>query len=405
MTIHTHYQVIIVGGGTAGLTVAAQLHKKDRSLDIAIVEPSQDHYYQPAWTLVGAGTYDMAATKKRTADYIPKGVTWIMNRVDTIEGGDSRVTLDTGQSMTYDYLVVAPGIQIDWDKITGLSEAIGQGGVCSNYGHDKAEYTWECVKRLKPGDKAFFTQPDTPIKCGGAPQKIMWLTADYLRGRGLLDKVHVEMMSPGTKLFGVDVFRKALEKVQARYGTAWSHYTKLVEIRGEKNEAVFDLIDKETGEVSGQRVEHYDMIHVVPPQSALDFIKKSDVAGPGGWVDVDKNTLQHNRFKNVFSLGDAAGTPNAKTGAAVRKQAPVLVANLMRVMKEDKVTDDKRYHGYTSCPLTTGYGEMLLAEFDYDNNPDPSLPIDTTKPRKSMWILKKYILPFMYWHGMLRGRA
>lgn len=405
MTIHKHYQVLIVGGGTAGITVAAQLHKKDRTLDIAIVEPSQDHYYQPAWTLVGAGTYDMAATKKRTVDFIPKGVTWIMDRVASIDAADNRLMLETRHSVTYDYLVVAPGIQIDWDKIKGLPEAIGKGGVCSNYGYDKAEYTWECIKGLKEGDKAFFTQPNTPIKCGGAPQKIMWLTADYLRRHGLLGKVDVEMMSPGTKLFGVEVFRKALEKVQARYGTAWSHYTNLVEIRGEKNEAVFDLIDAETGEVRGQRVEHYDMIHVVPPQSAPDFIKESDVAGAGGWVDVDKETLQHNRFPNVFSLGDAAGTPNAKTGAAVRKQAPVLVANLLRVMKENKVTDDKRYHGYTSCPLTTGYGEMLLAEFDYDNNPDPSLPINTTKPRWSMWLLKKYVLPVMYWHGMLRGRA
>jgi len=400
-----HHQVLIVGGGTAGITVAAQLRRKDKSLDVAIIEPSEVHYYQPAWTLVGAGTYDMADTKKPEADYIPGGVSWIKDRVAAITASENTVTLESGQDITYDYLVVAPGIQIDWHKVKGLPEAIGKGGVCSNYGHDKAEYTWECIKSLKEGDKAFFTQPNTPIKCGGAPQKILWLTADYLRRHGLQGKVAVEMMSPGTMLFGVEVFRKALEKVQARYGAKWSHYTNLVEIRGDKNEAVFDPIDKETGEVTGQRVEHYNMIHVVPPQSAPDFIKQSDVANADGWVDVDKHTLQHNRFKNVFSLGDAAGTPNAKTGAAVRKQAPVMVANMLRVMKDDKVTDDKRYHGYTSCPLTTGYGEMLLAEFDYDNNPDPSLPINTTKPRKSMWILKKYVLPVMYWKGMLRGRA
>ena len=407
----THHHILIIGGGTAGITVAAQLRRKDHSLDVAIIEPSEDHFYQPAWTLVGAGTYDMAATRKNTASFIPRGVSWIMDRVATIAATDSKVTLDSGQEITYDYLIVAAGIQIDWDKVKGLSRAIGKGGVCSNYGFDKAEYTWDCIRRLKEGDKAFFTQPNTPIKCGGAPQKIMWLTADYLRKHGLQGKVGVEMMSPGTMLFGVEVFRNALLKVQARYGAKWSHYTNLVEIRGDRNEAVFDLIDKETGEVTGQRVEHYDMIHVVPPQSAPDFIKQSDVAGADGWVDVDKHTLQHNRFSNVFSLGDAAGTPNAKTGAAVRKQAPVVVANLLRVIKDDagrqadEASKEKRYHGYTSCPLTTGYGEMLLAEFDYDNNPDPSLPIDTTKPRRSMWVLKKYILPMMYWNGMLRGRA
>ncbi|MDA0377951.1 MAG: FAD/NAD(P)-binding oxidoreductase [Bacteroidetes bacterium] len=400
-----HHQVLIIGGGTAGITVAAQLRRKDRSLGIAIIEPSEVHYYQPAWTLVGAGTYDLQATRKPTTDFIPSGVTWIKERVATIAAAENKVTLQTGEDITYDWLVVAAGIQIDWHKVKGLPEAIGKGGVCSNYGFEKAPYTWEVLQSLKAGDKAFFTQPNTPIKCGGAPQKIMWLTADYLRRNGLQGKVAVEMMSPGTMLFGVEVFRNALLKVQARYGAKWSHYTNLVEIRGDKNEAVFDQIDPATGAVTGQRVEHYDMIHVVPPQSAPDFIKQSDVANADGWVDVDKHTLQHNRFPNVFSLGDSAGTPNAKTGAAVRKQAPVMVANMLRVMKENKVTEDKRYFGYTSCPLTTGYGEMLLAEFDYDNNPDPSLPINTTKPRWSMWLLKKYVLPVMYWQGMLKGRA
>ncbi len=400
-----HHNILIIGGGTAGITVAAQLKLKDRSLDVAIIEPSEAHYYQPAWTLVGAGTFDQESTRKPEADYIPKGVTWIKERVASITASDNKVRLESGEDVTYDYLVVAAGIQIDWAKVKGLPEALGKGGVCSNYLYEQAPYTWEVLKSLKAGDKAFFTQPNTPIKCGGAPQKIMWLTADHLRQNGLQGKVDVEMMSPGTMLFGVEVFRNALLKVQARYGAKWSHHTNLVEIRGDKNEAVFDLLDPETGAVTGQRVERYNMIHIVPPQSAPDFIKQSDVANAEGWVEVDKNTLQHTRFANVFSLGDSAGTPNAKTGAAVRKQAPIMVANLLRVMKENKLTDDKRYHGYTSCPLTTGYGEMLLAEFDYDNNPDPSLPIDTTKPRWSMWILKKYILPTLYWKGMLRGRA
>lgn len=400
-----HHNILIIGGGTAGITVAAQLKLKDRSLDVAIIEPSEAHYYQPAWTLVGAGTFDQESTRKPEADYIPKGVTWIKERVASITASDNKVRLESGEDVTYDYLVVAAGIQIDWAKVKGLPEALGKGGVCSNYLYEQAPYTWEVLKSLKVGDKAFFTQPNTPIKCGGAPQKIMWLTADHLRQNGLQGKVDVEMMSPGTMLFGVEVFRNALLKVQARYGAKWSHHTNLVEIRGDKNEAVFDLLDPETGAVTGQRVERYNMIHIVPPQSAPDFIKQSDVANAEGWVEVDKNTLQHTRFANVFSLGDSAGTPNAKTGAAVRKQAPIMVANLLRVMKENKLTDDKRYHGYTSCPLTTGYGEMLLAEFDYDNNPDPSLPIDTTKPRWSMWILKKYILPTLYWKGMLRGRA
>jgi len=397
-----HHTVVIVGGGTAGITVAARLKRADKKMDVAIIEPSEYHYYQPIWTLVGGGAYDKEVSRRNTLDYIPKGVTWVQDYVESFTPETNYVTLRSGEKIGYDYMVVAAGIQLNWDKIDGLPEALGKGGVCSNYGYDNAEYTWQVLKNLKKGN-ALFTQPATPVKCGGAPQKIMYLTADYLRRNGHLEEVEINFMSPGLVVFGVPEFRVTLEKVLERYGITFNFQKELIAIRGEENIAVF-RVTKEDG--TQHEVDYpYDMIHVVPPQSAPDFVRNSTLVNAEGWVEVDPGTLQHTRFANVFSLGDVTSTPNAKTGAAVRKQAPLVVSNLLDVMKHGKIVGKERYNGYSSCPLVTGYGKMVLAEFDYDNKPDPSFPFDTTKERRSMYFLKCQILPRLYWYGMLRGRA
>lgn len=400
-----HYQVLIVGGGSAGLTVAAQLRKQDDPPEVAILEPSEKHYYQPIWTLVGAGVFEKEISERDEADYIPDGAEWIKQAAVSFDPENNTVTTEDGTTIGYDYLVVAPGIQLDWEKIPGLAESVGTPGtgVVSNYTYETVPMTWETMQRLQPGDRALFTQPSTPIKCGGAPQKIMYLTADYLRKKGILDAVSVEFFSPGTVVFGVTEFERTLKKVIDRYGIDFHLQEELVEIRPDAKEAVFQVIGGD-GAPSKKTVA-FDMIHVTPPQSAPDFIKNSPLANDDGWVDVDKYTLQHNTYDNVFSLGDAAGTPNAKTGAAVRKQAPTVVQNLLQVMRDGAIKKPKKYNGYSSCPLVTGYGKLVLAEFDYDNNPDPSFPFDTTQERYSMYALKAYGLPQMYWHGMLRGRA
>ncbi|MDH3710882.1 MAG: NAD(P)/FAD-dependent oxidoreductase [Cyclobacteriaceae bacterium] len=416
------FQVLIIGGGTAGITVAAQLLKKDPTLRLGIIEPSEEHYYQPAWTLVGAGTFDYAATVKKEQKFIPKGAHWIKDYAQEIDAKHNLVKTRDGSSLKYDYLVVAVGVQYDWKAIPGLKESIGKGGVTTNYDKRYVKYTWELLQNFKGGN-ALFTQPHTPIKCGGAPQKIMYLAEHYFRKQGVRDKTNVIFATPGSVIFGVQPFKKFLEgiikdrKIFARF------LHKLVEIRPVQREAVYQVtnlegrqlteedIDKNIGmrlEGTDKVVIPYEMIHLAPPQSAPDFIKSSPLAkadDPYGWVDVDKNSLQHVRYPNVFSLGDVAGTPNAKTGAAVRKQAPIVVNNLMSLMKKHPLNGAAGYDGYSSCPIVTGYGKMLLAEFNYENKATPSLPIDTSKSRWSMWILKKYILPWFYWHRMLKGKG
>lgn len=396
-----HHQVLIIGGGNAGISVAAQLLRKRSNLEIAIIEPSDKHYYQPAWTLVGAGVFNIHDTIRSESSVMPDKVKWIRDAAESFQPEINQVTTKSGAEITYDYLIVAPGIQLNWKDIEGLKQTLGRNGVTSNYSVDYATYTYECLQQLKPGQTALFTSPGTAVKCGGAPQKIMYLAADYLRKHGLQGKVNVEFVTAGGVIFGIKKYADELMKKVNEYGIKLNFKHDLVAVNGDQKTATFKVVDGE-GVVSMVE-KHFDMIHVVPPQSAPDFVKASPLADAAGWVEVDKFTLQHTRYKNIFGIGDAMSAPNSKTGAAVRKQAPVVVKNLLALIDGQQMP--AAYSGYGSCPLVVGYGKLILAEFGYDNKVMETFPFDQSKPRWSMWILKRYILPWLYWNKILKGTA
>ncbi len=391
-----HYPVVIVGGGTAGLTVAARLCQTLPSSDMAIVEPSEKHYYQPMWTLVGGGDARKEDTERDEASLIPPGATWLKDAVLEFDPEHNALLTREGVKVTYDYLIVAAGIQIDWGKIPGLRESLGKDGVCSNYSYQHVDKTWEFIRTFR-GGTAIFTQPSTPIKCGGAPQKIAYLADAAFRKQGVRDRSRILFASAMPNIFPVGHYAPALDAVVQRKGIETRFQHELIEIRPQSKEAVFKRLD--TGEAV---TITYDLLHVTPPMSAPDFIKQSPLANAGGWVEVDQYTLQHARFPNVFSLGDCSSLPTSKTGAAVRKQAPVLVENLLSARAGRPLS--ARYDGYTSCPLVTGYGKLILAEFDYDKQPKETFPFDQRKERWSMYMAKKHLLPLIYWRGMLKGR-
>lgn len=393
------HQLVIIGGGNAGISTASQLLRKNPQLDIAIIEPSDKHYYQPAWTLVGAGVFNMKNTIHQEAEVMPRGVTWIKQKVVSFKPEANSVLLDNQQEVKYQYLVVAPGIQLNWQEIKGLKETLGKNGVCSNYSVEHVPYTWECLQQFKGGN-ALFTNPNTPVKCGGAPHKIMWLAADYFKRKKIFDKTVIQYWSGGTRLFGVEKYEKTLKKVAARDEVQMNFFTKLVEIDGPNKKARFIGFGEQNKDK--EYWVDFDMIHVTPPQSAPDFVKNSPLANTAGWVDVDKYTLQHVRYPNIFSLGDASSLPTSRTGAAIRKQAPVLVKNLLAVMEGKK--PEAQYNGYTSCPVVTGYGKLVLCEFDYNNKPIETFPFDQSKERWSMYQLKRRVLPWLYWHKILPGK-
>lgn len=394
----THHEVVIVGGGTAGITVAAQLTRGFlNNRDVAIIEPSSDHFYQPAWTLVGAGTFSKAATRRSELSVIPKRARWIQDAVAEFDPEHNVVFTRSGKRIGYDYLVVAGGIQINWDGVDGLKDAIGMNGVCSNYSFDTVESTWQAIRDFPKGGTAIFTHPDGPVKCGGAPQKICYLAEDYFRKHGKRDTSRVIFASAAANIFPIHPYQETLNEVVKRKGIETMFRQQLMEVAANEKRAIFKNLD--TGEETSLQ---FDMLHVTPPMGPPAFIASSTLADSAGWVDVDKHTLQHVRYPNVFGLGDSSSLPTSKTGAAIRKQAPVLVKNLIAAMAERPLRC--KYDGYTSCPVVTSYGRMMLAEFDYDKNPAETFPFDQSKERWSMWLLKKYGLPMMYWHGMLKGR-
>lgn len=393
-----HHKFLIVGGGSAGISVAARLARAGHASETAIIEPSDKHYYQPLWTLVGAGILPREATERNEADYIPVGVKWVRDAVQEFDPEHNTVVTRSGARLTYDFLVVAAGIQIDWDKVKGLRENIGRDGVCSNYGYDTVNTTWKAIRNFAGGD-AVFTHPATPIKCGGAPQKIMYLAEEAFVGQGVRERSRIHFYIGEPVIFKVEKYAKVLMSIIERKGIEPPHFRhNLKELRVESKEAIFDDLAN-----NKEVVQKFDMIHVTPPQGAPDFIKKSPLANAAGFVDVDKQTTRHVKYPNVFSLGDCSSLPTSKTGAAIRKQAPVTTANLLAAAKG--ASPASQYDGYTSCPLVTGYRSLVLAEFDYDLKPRETFPFDQGKERYSMYLLKRHVLPMMYWRGMLRGKA
>jgi sulfide:quinone oxidoreductase len=392
------HAVVIVGGGASGITVAAELKRHNPGLDIAIVEPSALHWYQPGWTLVGAGVFRRKQTERREEKLIPKGVTWIRAAAAGFHPEENVVWLSDGRQIRYDFLVACPGLKIDWDAIEGLTDTLGRNGVCSNYRPDTAEYTWQLIKSFR-GGAALFTQPAMPIKCAGAPQKIMYLMADHLRRNRKLSSASLEFNLAGDALFGVPFFVPPLQKAVDGYGIKVAYKHNLKAVDGAAKTALFSVTDA-NGKVSDVE-KRFDMIHVVPPQTSHDVIRASPLANAAGWIEVDPANLRHVRYPNIFALGDAASTTNAKTAAAVRKQAPIVVANLLAAMKGEP--PPKAYDGYGSCPLTIAYGKIVLAEFAYGGKVTPSFPLDPRVPRRSMWLLKTKLLPWLYWSHMFKG--
>jgi sulfide:quinone oxidoreductase len=403
MTQSTHkHQVLIVGGGTAGISVASRLLMLLDQPDIALIEPAEWHYYQPMWTLSGGGVMPKESTRRSMSSIMPNGVKWIRDAVETFDPEQNQLTTAQGNTLSYDVLIVCPGIQIDWDKIPGLREAIGNGKVCSNYDYNTVDSTWDAVRQFPKGGTAIFTMPTAPVKCPGAPQKALYLSEDYLRKNGTREGSRVIFATAKPNLFGIEKYRLGLERVAQRKNIECAYEHELVEVRGAQDEAVFKNL--KTGE---EVVMKYDMLHAVPPMSAPDFIKKSPLAdsSPFGWVDVDPFTLRHRKFGNVFALGDASSAPTSKTGAAIRKQYPVVASNVAAVLKKRMVME--HYNGYASCPLVTDYGKVLMAEFDYDGIPQETFGavVDQGRELSSMWMVKRWVLPWLYWNIMLTGKG
>jgi len=391
------FEVVIAGGGSGGISVAARLARKLGKNKVAVIEPADKHYYQPIWTLVGAGAKSLSTSGRGMKDVMPNGVTWIQNKVSSFDPKNNSVSLDNSEQITYKYLVVALGIKLRFDKIKGLPEAFSTPGVCSNYSVDTVESTFKSLQNFQEGN-AIFTFPPPPLKCPGAPQKIMYLADEYFRKTGKREKANIMFNSAGPSIFAVQKYAKSLLKVVERKNITLNFGQQLIEVKPDCQEAVF-----QQGSDPDDLITYpYQMLHITPPMSPHDCLKDSELTDASGFVDVNKHTTQHKTFKNVFSLGDCSNIPTSKTAAAIASQNAVLVENMLKERSGGKV--EEKYDGYTSCPLITGYKSCILAEFDFDLSPLETFPINQGKERRSMYHLKADMMPFIYWNQMLKGR-
>ncbi|KAL4401361.1 sulfide:quinone oxidoreductase [Malassezia pachydermatis] len=399
------HKVVVIGGGSAGLSVSHQLLNtgKFKEDEIAVVEPSQWHNYQPGWSLVGGGLKTRESLRREESTLIDPKIHLYKDAVTTMEPEQNQVTTSSGEKLTYEHLVIASGYTITLDGISGLKEALADpsSNVASIYTYDSVVDVFPKINRLKEG-RAIFTQPGSPIKCAGAPQKIMWLALDHWQKNGLYKKdasspIKIDFATGMPTMFSVPKYSEVLNKLREERGVGGYFQHNLVAIEDNGKTAVFQKGDEKV------RMP-FDFLHVTPTMAPPAFLKNSSLSNEGGYANVSQDTLQHVKYSNVWSLGDSSSLPTSKTAAAITGQAPVLVTNLTNAL--DGKAPSATYDGYTSCPLLTEYGKVLLAEFMYGlkvNESFAKFGIDQGKPQRAFYYLKKDFFPWVYYNSMVKG--
>lgn len=396
--LQRHYKLLIVGAGAGGCAVANKFTSKLGAEEVGVIEPNEVHHYQPLWTLVGGGIKHVADCSQLTSKVLPRKCEWIREAAAGFNPDKCIVTLSSGEEIKYEYLVVATGLQLRFDKIKGLPAGFAKDPtLCSNYDYAYVQKTWPAIKNFKGGN-AFFTIPNSSIKCIGAAQKIMYLAEETWRTKGLQDKTSVNMWTALKVIFGVKKYANTLHKIIKKRNIKVKYRMNLIEVKTDTREAVFENLESPTQETTTVK---YDFLHITPPMTTPDAVKDSCLADSNGYVDIDKGTLQHVRYPNIFGLGDCTNAPTSKTAAAAATQSGILQRNLTALMLGKPLK--AIYDGYTSCPLITARGKCILAEFNYDALPLETFPFDQGKERRSMYIVKKDILPIVYWRMMVNG--
>jgi sulfide:quinone oxidoreductase len=418
-------KIVIVGGGDAGITISSRLNNLLEDADITVIDPNATHFYQPGQTLVASGMWNMDDISYELSDVLAKNVKLIRDKATALDPDNNQVTIGSGEVISYDYMVLATGLELNYQGIEGLQrQDLGKNGLTSIYASEGAGQTFGMIKELalkgkKSKIKTIFTHPSTPLKCGGAPKKIMNLTEHYLRTQKARDKAEINFMTPGGKYFGLDPYEDAVKKQFHERGQQAQFHHDLISVDSKNRVATFKHEYEEQGTYDEDLEEYdvitkckqvefeYDFLHITPPMKAHDVVKNSPLSwqkgssGKYGLIEVDSYTLQHKRYPNVFGAGDVIGTKYGKTGGSVRKQAPVVAENIVALIKGKEL--EEKYDGYTVCPLITGYGSVMLAEFNYEGSTS-SFPLDPKEQRWLWWLLKVYALKPMYFQGMLKGR-
>lgn len=408
-------KIVIIGGGAAGISMAARLKSWLDKPDITLIDPSDRQFYQPGFTLIASGVYQPDDVWRKQEDCIPNDIKWIKDSVAAVDPVWNQVTTKNNGKIAYDFLVLTPGIQINWEKVEGITQAtLGQGNAHSIYDFEGAQKTWKAIQEFsKTGGRGIYTDTYTKHKCGGAPKKICLLTEHYTRKQGTRETVDLNFYTASKELYDVPFFTPRLLEIYKERNIPINLNVRVKGVDTAAKQVHFEKIET----VGDQKVytpfvEDYDFLHFTPPMSAPDFVREAGLGWTEGklaadaWVMVDKETLVHKTYPNIVSLGDVAGIPTSKTSAAIRKQVPIAAKNLISLMEGKEPAE--KYDGYAACPIVTDYGHVLLCEFNYKKEAQNSFPftlLDTSKEQWAAWLLKVYVLKPMYFYGMLNGWA
>lgn len=404
--VNSKARIVIIGAGAAGLALANRLVERLDGASITLVDPRKQHYYQPGFTLVASGLKGADYPVTRTADWLPKGAELIAEAAAEIDPEANKVMTSSGKTLKYDYLLLSPGLSLDYDAIEGMSlDLVGKHGIGSLYaGPEYAYKTWQLMDQFTDkGGIGLFYRPATEMKCAGAPLKYTFLTDDYARRKGQRSKTQIRYRAHTDNLFSVPIVHEKVRMLFDERDIEIQYDHILTAIDPGKRIATFKT---PTGTVE----EPFDFTNVIPPMRAPDVVMNSPLPwqsgawGKEGWVEVDKQTLRHVRYPNVFGVGDIAGVPKGKTAASVKWQVPVVVDHLVADISNKQ--SEAAYNGYTSCPLITQVGRAMLVEFDYNNNLTPSFP-GVVAPLEELWVswLMKEVALKPTYYAMLRGQA